>query len=148
SDRKDFLPAVRLSLTVTERLRIDLGWIILRPSTSHPAAEDSTGYGEHQESRFMDKIIARILKRLQREDAQPLELLQVYQDGDHRPCWEHDARLHRAVVRRLISDGHPTRAFELAREGLALHSEDQELKYLIGLALARGGNISKATTFL
>jgi class 3 adenylate cyclase len=90
----------------------------------------------------MENDLAGILKRLQRKGASALELLPVYQHGEYESLWRGQPDLHRAFVRKLIDEGHPTRAFELAREGLARHAGDPELTYLVGLALARGGNIS------
>ena len=53
--------------------------------------------------------------------------------------------LFRLLARRLISTGHPTRAFDLLREALSSHPADPELHYLQSLSLARGGNTTKAT---
>ena len=96
----------------------------------------------------MSKAIDGILKRLQSPGAAVLELLPFYQDKDHEGFWRKDPRLYRAFTRKLISAGHPTRAFELAREGLVYHPDDPDLKYLIALALARGGNIPQAEAHL
>lgn len=58
--------------------------------------------------------------------------------------WREDPRLYHAFVQRLIASGRPGRALRLAREGLRHHEGDLELLYLEALALARGGNLSKA----
>lgn len=64
------------------------------------------------------------------------------QHPDTGPRGTHD------VVRTLISGGHPTQAFELARAGLRRQPLDRELLYLSSLALARGGNSPKAAEYL
>jgi class 3 adenylate cyclase/tetratricopeptide (TPR) repeat protein len=92
----------------------------------------------------MEKEVAAILERLGRTGASALELLPVYQHREQQALWLRAPDLHRTFVRRFLSEGHPTRAFELAREGLASHPGDRELTYLVALALARGGNVSAA----
>ena len=89
-------------------------------------------------------IVESILKQLDAPEANVMDLLQTYQSEEFQKFWRQDARLYRAFGKKLISGGHPTKAFELAREGLVYHGKDLELKYLSALALARGGNISKA----
>ncbi len=89
-------------------------------------------------------IVESILKQLDAPEANVMDLLQTYQSEEFQKFWQQDARLYRAFGKKLISGGHPTKAFELAREGLVYHGKDLELKYLSALALARGGNISKA----
>jgi hypothetical protein len=96
----------------------------------------------------MSPFVGRVLKRLQQPGARPLDLLQVCQVRDYERHWRKDPRLYSAFTRKLVSDGHPTRAFELAREGLAHHPGDQEVQYLIALALARGGNVSLSSDYL
>ncbi len=95
----------------------------------------------------MTPEIGNILSQLQQKGANALELLPSYQHGE-LSLWQESPELHRAFARKLISEGHPTRAFELAREGLAQHPNDCELIYLVALALARGGNISLAESHL
>ncbi len=96
----------------------------------------------------MDDLIAGILKRLKGKGASALELLPSYQHPEQLPLWRGDPRLHRGFARKLISQGHPTRGFELARDGLTHHPDDRELKYLLALAMARGGNLRGARTHL
>jgi class 3 adenylate cyclase/tetratricopeptide (TPR) repeat protein len=96
----------------------------------------------------VEEVIAGILRRLQSKGASALELLPGYHNPDQASLWRADPRLHRAFARKLISQGHPTRGFELAREGLSSHPNDQELQYLLALALARGGNLRGARTWL
>src|SRR5438132_462706 len=87
-----------------------------------------------------------LLKRLQRKGSSAQELLPLYQDPEHEALWRQNPELYRVFTRRLISEGNPTRAFDIAREGLAAHADDHELKYL--LALARGGNLRGAEKYL
>jgi hypothetical protein len=84
-------------------------------------------------------VITRILKRLEQPGARALESLPVYSGPEYSRFWQRDPRIYRAFGRKLISGGHPTRAFELAREGLSHHPDDPELRYVTALALARGG---------
>src|SRR5947209_16693056 len=92
----------------------------------------------------MESEVANVLSRLQKKGTSALDILPVYQQSEYERLWRYNSDLYRAFVRKLISEGHPTRAFELAREGLACHASDQELTYLLALALAGGGNISAA----
>jgi class 3 adenylate cyclase/tetratricopeptide (TPR) repeat protein len=96
----------------------------------------------------MNEVTTNILSRLHRKSSIAFELLPVYQAPDYQSLWKHDSQLYRAFTRKLISEGHPTRAFELAREGIARHSDDRDLQYLMALALARGGNVRGATTYV
>lgn len=83
-------------------------------------------------------IVGSILRQLDAPEARILDLLQTYQSEEFQKFWQGDARLYRAFGKKLSSAGHPTRAFELIREGLDYYKEDLELKYLSALALARG----------
>jgi class 3 adenylate cyclase/tetratricopeptide (TPR) repeat protein len=96
----------------------------------------------------MSSDIEAILTRLARPGAKGAELLPVYQNVDHATSWRAGPSLHRAFARKLISQGHPTQAFELARDGLATYPGDQELQYLLALAMARGGNIAGAEGYV
>ncbi|HEX5271860.1 MAG TPA: adenylate/guanylate cyclase domain-containing protein [Gemmataceae bacterium] len=96
----------------------------------------------------MSQDIQPILARLARPGAKAAELLPLYQAENHAQLWKADPSLHRAFTRKLITQGHPTRAFELAREGLVVHPDDPELRYLVALAMARGGNIPGAEKHL
>ena len=89
-------------------------------------------------------IVNRILNQLDVPETKVLDLLQTYQSKEFQKFWQQDGRLYRAFGKKLISAGHPTKAFELIREGLNYYKEELELKYLSAFALARGGNISKA----
>lgn len=85
--------------------------------------------------------VSEILEQLSASKEDVGRFLQV-----HRPekeLWEKDVRLYCEFARQLISFGQPVRAFELVREGLAIHNEP-ELIYLGALAMARGGNHGRA----
>jgi tetratricopeptide (TPR) repeat protein len=92
--------------------------------------------------------IARLLDSLNQPGFDPVDLAQMSQDPENRALWEGDPQLYRAFGRKLISLGHYSRAFELIREGLGSHSGDDDLLYLQALALARGGNVTKATEWV
>ena len=96
----------------------------------------------------MDPQIDAILKRLLSKGSNALELLEVYKSRDYEHLWVGSPRLYRAFTRKLISESHPNRAFELARDGLRHHKDDRELTYLLAFALARGGNVSAASEHL
>jgi class 3 adenylate cyclase len=96
----------------------------------------------------MTNDVGAILARLARPGGKAAELLSLFQAGEHAALWKADPSLYRAFARKLISQGHPTRAFELAREGLAAHPGDPHLQYLQALAMARGGNVAGASGYL
>lgn len=77
-------------------------------------------------------------------------LLRECRAGGFEELWRRDSRLFSAFGRELIRTGHPTLAFEVAQEGLRTHGEadEPELQYLRALALARGGSIRKASSFV
>ena len=91
----------------------------------------------------------RELTRIQAEIAEPeaktSELLRIYRADAFAHLWQTDPQLYRAFAKRLIARGHPTRGYDLAREGLGVHPGDLRLRFLCALALARGGNVAKAT---
>src|SRR5437899_10107729 len=89
-----------------------------------------------------------LLARLHTPNAEVLALLAGWHDAPTSAPWRHDVRLYRGFAKVLISAGHPTRAFELAREGLAIHANDPTLVYLSALALVRGRNPAKAEDYL
>src|SRR5207245_163415 len=81
------------------------------------------------------------------------DLLRMYHprgesNKSYEPLWSDDpeGRLYRTFARKLIGAGHPTRAYELVREAIALapFATDQELRYRLAHALARGGNVWKS----
>ena len=89
--------------------------------------------------------VSGILRELSAPGASVLELLGSCRGDEHKRLWEKTPLLYRAFGRRLIQAGHPTRAFDLIREGRRRHEGDAELQYLAALALARGGNVSMAS---
>ena len=92
-----------------------------------------------------ERKVEAILDRLDDEGAQVLNLLNEYRGDAFQPLWRQDPRLYRAFTRRLISEGHPAPALEVASVGLRdAHPRDAELRYLQALALARGRNITRA----
>jgi hypothetical protein len=92
--------------------------------------------------------IEAILRRLDIPGSDSLNLLRVYRnDEESRALWRESPRLYRAFSRRLIQAGHPTRAFELVREGLEAHPKDEDLEFLGALALRRGGNMQRAAEY-
>jgi class 3 adenylate cyclase/tetratricopeptide (TPR) repeat protein len=103
---------------------------------------------EFRMNNDVESIIESILARLARQGAKAAELLPMYQGAEHAELWKADPRLYRAFGRKLINQGHPTRAFELAREGLNVHKHDPHLQYQQALAMARGGNLAGAENFL
>jgi len=95
-----------------------------------------------------DDDLDSILAQVHASPADVVDLLQVYQGANYAQLWQQHVRLYQTFAKKLIGSSYPTRAFELAREGLAHHVEDPELMYLCALALARGGSISKATEYV
>lgn len=53
-------------------------------------------------------------------------------------------RLYRAFAARLIARGHPAQGLSLARRGGTAYPGDAELRYLVALGFARGGNAGSA----
>src|SRR5262249_9627972 len=90
------------------------------------------------------RSVGSILKRLESAAVEVLDLFEVYHTKDYEALWTGDPRLHRAFIRKLISAGHPNRAYELVKEGLLEHQGDPHIEYLGALALARGGNVDQA----
>jgi hypothetical protein len=93
------------------------------------------------------KTVEEILAELKSSQGPVLEILERYEHPQHEPLWRADPRLYRAFAKKLIDTDHPSRAYELVREGLQpdCHPGDSRLQYLAALALARSGNVSKAT---
>jgi class 3 adenylate cyclase/tetratricopeptide (TPR) repeat protein len=94
-------------------------------------------------------ILAGILKEIGSPSSDVLALLEAYQDPANDPFWrgDSDARLYRTFARRLIAAGHLYRAYDLVQNGLNFHKGHPELCYLAGLALARAGNMRRATEY-
>ncbi len=89
-----------------------------------------------------------ILGRLRQPGASALDLLESHHLASNQALWRGHVELYRAFGKRLIGAGHPTRAIELIREGQSHHKDDLHLKYLLALALARGGNVGQAEHYI
>ena len=94
---------------------------------------------------MIQSAATRILGRLKTSGTSAIELALLSRNKQERIAWEQDPGLYREFGLELIRLGRYTRAFDLIREGLRFHEGDVELKYLRALALARGGNLTKAT---
>lgn len=68
--------------------------------------------------------------------------------GRYESLWKGNAKLYRAFAEKLIVQGHPAQALDLAREGQAFLRDDLELQYLLALAARRGGNPRYALSLL
>src|SRR5205823_1746821 len=91
--------------------------------------------------------VESILKELSAKDVQVLNLLALYRPDRNEECsplWLRDPRLHIQFGRAMLGEGQPAYALELVCRGLQSHPNDPDLLYLRALALARGGNISRA----
>ena len=97
-----------------------------------------------------ERRVDAILGELDAEGTQVLNLLNDYRRDEFQPLWRQDPRLYRAFARKLIAEGHPSPALEVASIGLKAdnHPHDAELRYLRALALARGGNVGRAEVFI
>lgn len=88
--------------------------------------------------------IPELLAQLHAPQPTLLAVLEAAQIEDARSLWQQDSRLYHAFGQALISAGHPTRAYELLRAGREAHPDEPALQYLSALALARGGNATRA----
>ncbi|HUG89236.1 MAG TPA: adenylate/guanylate cyclase domain-containing protein [Planctomycetaceae bacterium] len=95
-----------------------------------------------------DRRADEILSRLKQSQPPVLEQLDAAREPDVLPLWRDDVRLYRTFGKRLISADHPSRAFELIREGLERFEDDPPLLYLRALALARSGNVNRADEYV
>ncbi len=91
--------------------------------------------------------VDQILERLIQPGTSAEQLLDESRWCDEK-LWEGNATLYRAFTEKLISQGHPARALELAREGHKALRDDIELQYLLVLAARRGGNPRYALALL
>jgi len=94
-----------------------------------------------------------------------LDLLALYDQHEYDAEWDADPqgpRLYRWFAEKLIAEGHPTPALNLARRGLEREASrmgktgrlptaeaegDPSLRYLVALAFARGGNPASADRY-
>ncbi len=117
-------------------------------STARPPSASILSGSAPEVDPVDEQLIGAILTQLDLPGARVPDLLQVYQGQEYRKLWQLDARLYRAFGKKLIGAGHPTKGFELVREGLVSHKNDLDLNYLSALALARGGNVPKADEYV
>lgn len=100
--------------------------------------------------------LSEVVRRLEGDLAEfpedVLELLDDYRD-DHlentifRKYWDSAPELYAKFTEKLISTGHPRRAYDLAVSGLTAHQDNPELMYLAAQALARGKSAERARSF-
>jgi class 3 adenylate cyclase len=101
----------------------------------------------------MDNLARRILHRLNQPAESALALLEAYHTPDpaSKKLWQKNPELYRRFADRLIEQGHPAQALDLAREREAYLKEhrpgqgdpladDSRLRYLLARAAVRGGN--------
>src|SRR5438552_1067462 len=95
-----------------------------------------------------DPTVESILDELAARGAQVLNLLNHHRAEEFRRLWGQDARLYRGFGKKLVSEGRPAPALEVVTRGLLAHPGDPDLLYLRALALARGGNVTRAEQFV
>jgi hypothetical protein len=88
-----------------------------------------------------------ILDRLNQPHVSAESLLEECRGPDQK-LWKGNSRLYRAFTHKLLVQGYPARALDLAREGQEFLRDDFELQYLLALAARRGGNPRYARTLL
>lgn len=88
-----------------------------------------------------------ILAQLDRPDVMVEQLLDQCRSPD-LSLWEAHPELYLRFVKRLIEQGHPSRALDLAHEGEQYLKDDLRLRYQLALAAARGGNPGYAEVLL
>lgn len=88
-----------------------------------------------------------IFERLERPDVAVERLLDECRSPD-LGIWEDHPELYLKFVERLIDQGHPGRALDLAREGQTHLKNNLQLQYQLALAAARGGNPRYAESLL
>jgi class 3 adenylate cyclase len=88
--------------------------------------------------------VDEIRQLLCQKDADADSLFRTFYDEHNNRFWNQCVELYVAFGKKFISTGHPTRAFELVREGSDYYKNDRRLQYLNALALARGRNINLA----
>lgn len=88
-----------------------------------------------------------ILSQLKNPTVQSERLLDQCRAPD-LTLWREHPELYLAFVERLIEQGHPARALDLAREGERHLQNNSRLQYRLALAAARGGNAKYAEALL
>jgi class 3 adenylate cyclase len=137
----------RLMVMETLKTIIALGYRI-EPRSQPAASPSGPAAAPGEETGTPEALVNALLQQVHVPGTNVLALLEEYQGAEYATYWQQDVRFYRAFGRVLISAGHPTRGFELVRAGLEAHPNDPELHYLRALALARGGNASKAMAYV
>ncbi len=88
-----------------------------------------------------------ILDRLNQSHVSAESLLEECRGPDQN-LWKGNSQLYRAFTHKLLVQGYPARALDLAREGHESLRDDVELQYLLALAARRGGNPRYARALL
>ncbi len=88
-----------------------------------------------------------ILDLLARTETSAERLLDECRGPDQK-LWQGNAKLYRAFTQKLLTQGFPARALDLAREGQEYLRDDLELHFLLALAARRGGNPRYAQAIL
>lgn len=88
-----------------------------------------------------------IIDRLAQPGVSAERLLEECRGPDAK-LWHGNAKLYRAFTRKLLDQGYPARALDLAREGHEFLKDDRELQFLLAFAARRGGNPRYAQSLL
>ena len=88
-----------------------------------------------------------ILQRLSEPNVSSERLLEECRGPDQK-MWQGNARLYKAFTNKLLVQGYPARALDLAREGKEFIADDLELQFMLALAARRGGNPRYAQSLL
>lgn len=88
----------------------------------------------------------KTVARVQNAAVELRRLIAVWEQRDSVP-WT-GAAAYRDAGRRALELGHPTLAYEILRQGHALHPAERELAYLTALAAARSGSYREAEALL
>jgi class 3 adenylate cyclase len=75
------------------------------------------------------------------------ELMSIWRGRD-TAAWSRAVEIYRLLAEKILQQGEPLLAFDVAREGLAHFSSDVRLRQLQGLALARSGASERARALL
>lgn len=94
----------------------------------------------------MEQLTAsEVLRRLGSAEVSLLELLEQCRHESNHAIWGQGAELCRLFAQRLLKQGHPSLALEVARRGLSEgYPNDPELEYCRALALARCDSPTRA----
>jgi len=98
-------------------------------------------------SMELPMTLQEILDRLNRSDVVVERLLEECRSPD-KTIWEMHPELYTSFTQKLIEQGHPGRALELAREGERYLKDNSRLQYQLALAAVRGGSTQYAESLL